>query len=542
MKLGRVKKISNIIMLFVVLFYGVSASANYYYDNNIFEPEEIEGVKPFGHNLFSGQFTKEDEKENDGINEDYIVQPGDKVTLSSWGEVDSAEVVTVDNQGNIFIPQVGPVKVAGLKNSELNEKVNGEVKEVFPAGVEVYSNLVGANRVSIYVTGAVVKPGSYNGIATDSILHYLDRAGGIDENTGSYRNVYVKRGQSVIEHFDIYDFLLNGVVPSVQLREGDVIVVKRRGMSVSVDGEVKHKNIFEFSKYDALGNRLVEYADLNSGVTHVSVSGFRDAKPVSKYMSLEEFEEFTLAEGDNITFHSTAPAKEIKVSIEGEHLGPSVIVAPKDTGLIEVLSQVRVDPELSNFDSVRIERQEVAIKQKISLENSLKRLEETVFSTQTAATEELEYKAQEAKLIGSFIENARKVKPKGTVVVSSNGKVKDIKLKDGDKIIIPAKTNVVMVSGEVAIPSAIVYEEDLDYKDYIRKAGGLTVRADNDKILVVKASGESIPVDDTEIATGDEIIVLPEIKVDSLSLASKIMDVIYKLILSVAVPIKLIDD
>lgn len=517
----------------------VEASAGYYYDNNIFEPEENKLAKPFGYNLFTGQFAAD---KNKGINEDYVVQPGDKISLSAWGEINENKVLPVDNQGNIFVPEVGPIHVAGLANSEVNNKVQKQVKEVFPTGVEVYTDLLGANPVSVFVTGAVQKPGSFSGIATDSLLHYLDQAGGINQETGSYRNIQVKRKGVVVEWFDIYDFLLNGTIPNVQLKDGDAIVVGKKGLSVSVEGEVKNKNIFEFLGKKALGSKLMEYADLNSGATNVSITGFRDSKPVSKYMNIKEFKNFEISEGDNVVFHSTAPADKIKVSIAGEHLGPSVIIAPKNTGLIEVLSQVKINPELANYNAVRIERKEVAIQQKISLENSLKRLEETVFSTKTSATEELEYKTQEAKLVAGFIANARKVKPKGTIVVAADGQVKDIKLKDDDKIIIPSITNVVMVSGEVTTPSAVVFEPSYSYKKYLSKAGGFTPRADSDNIIVVKASGESIQADDAEIEQGDEIIVLPEIKVDSLSLASKIMDVIYKLVLSVAVPIKLIDD
>ncbi len=534
-----IKKISYIIAFLFFIFNANIAQANFYYDSNIFEPEEIEGVKPFGHNLFSGEFIKD---KSTGVNEEYIIQPGDNITLSSWGEFDESKIVTVDSQGNIFIPKVGPVKVAGLKNSELNNEVNSQVKEVFPSGIEVYTDLVGANQVSIFVTGSVKKPGSYNGAATDSILHYIDKASGILEATGSYRNVQVKRKGAVIEQFDIYDFLIYGSIPQVQLRDGDVIIVNQRGLSVSVDGEAKNKNLFEFSGSQAIGADLIKLAQLNSGVTNVSISGFRDREPISKYMTLNEFKNFQIAEGDNIIFHSTAPSEKIKVSIEGEHLGPSVVVAPKDSGLIEILSQVKINPELSNYKAVRIERREVAIQQKISLENSLRRLEETTFATQTAAKEELAYKALEAQLIAGFIANARKAKPRGTIVVATDGLIKDIKLKDGDKIIIPAITNVVMVSGEVSAPSAIVFDESLTYKSYISKAGGLTSRADSDNIIVVKASGESVPANKTNISQGDEIIVLPEIKVDSLSLASKIMDVIYKLVLSVALPIKLIDN
>ena len=532
-------RLLNIFVFLIALLISNAVHANVLYDSNIFAPEENEELVPFGSNLFSGQFSAD---KNSGLNSNYIIQPGDQISISTWGEVNENKVQAVDNQGNIFIPNIGPIKVGGLPNSQLNEKVSSSVKKVFPIGVNTYSNLVGSNPVSIFVTGAVTNPGSYSGTSTDSLLHYIDKAGGINQATGSFRNVTIKRNGSSVEYFDIYGFLTNGEVPATQLRDGDVIMVGQKGLSVAADGEIRNKNIFEFTGLKPTGSDLINIAGINAGVTHVSISGFRGSKPVSRYFTLEDFKTFQLSAEDNVTFHSTAPINTIKVFVEGEHLGPSVLVAPNDTTLLQVLSQVKVDPDLANYNSVRVEREEVAFQQKVSLENSLSRLEQVAFTTQTADEDELKYKASESLLIKGFIENARKAKPKGTIVVSTNGKVKDIKLKDGDKIIIPSITNIVMVSGEVSTPAAVVFNPKMSYKAYISKAGGLTPRGDEDNIIVLKASGESIPARSTDIEEGDEIIVLPEIKIDRLSLASKIMDVIYKLVLSVAVPIKLIDD
>ncbi|MFT2542688.1 polysaccharide biosynthesis/export family protein, partial [Escherichia coli] len=91
----------------------------------------------------------------------------------------------VDPKGNIFLPNVGPVKVAGVSNSQLNALVTSKVKEVYQSNVNVYASLLQAQPVKVYVTGFVRNPGLYGGVTSDSLLNYLIKAGGVDPERGS---------------------------------------------------------------------------------------------------------------------------------------------------------------------------------------------------------------------------------------------------------------------------------------------------------------------------------------------------------------------
>ncbi|MCP4061435.1 MAG: polysaccharide export protein, partial [Pseudoalteromonas sp.] len=141
-------------------------------------PSSEQGLPPpYGANLFAGGYESE---RLDGLNDDYTVAPGDKVSIWLWGAINQSEVVTVDNQGNLFITNVGPVYVADVKASQLNTYVSNKIKEVYKKSVQIYVNLLTATPVSVYISGSVIRPGQYAGIASDSILYYLKRAGGID--------------------------------------------------------------------------------------------------------------------------------------------------------------------------------------------------------------------------------------------------------------------------------------------------------------------------------------------------------------------------
>src|SRR3546814_10717169 len=52
------------------------------------------------------------------------------------------------------------------------------------------------------------RPGAYAGTSMDSILHYIDQAGGIDPDRGSFLDIEVKRGSTVRAKLNLYDFLL----------------------------------------------------------------------------------------------------------------------------------------------------------------------------------------------------------------------------------------------------------------------------------------------------------------------------------------------
>src|SRR6187399_2217997 len=157
--------------------------------------ESTDVVKPFGSNLFIGNFLRARE---DGLNPAYVITPGGHVAVNTWGAVRINEVFVVDSQGNIFLPEVGPIQLAGVRNAALTENVRQGLKKVYARYFDVYTNLITAKPVAVYVTGGVTRPGRYAGIPSDSVLFFLDQASGIDPQLGSYRNISILRnGQSI---------------------------------------------------------------------------------------------------------------------------------------------------------------------------------------------------------------------------------------------------------------------------------------------------------------------------------------------------------
>ena len=494
-------------------------------------------LQPFASNLFEGRFAS---TFSDTASNDYVLAPGDRIVIRVWGVRAYDDVLVVDQQGNIFIPEVGPVHVGGLTNSQLLSTVRGAISRVYTNNVQVYVNLQSAQPVAVYVTGFVNHPGRYAGGSVDSVLSFVDRAGGIDPARGSYRHIEIIRGGKSIAKLDLYLFALQGKVPQLRLKNGDVILVNEKGVSVSAYGLLREEAQYEFSKPAAAkGSGLIELASPLKNVSHVSVTGTRNKAPFNKYFTVEVFKDFKLADGDIVEFVADKPGETIMATVTGAITGASRYPVKKTVKLRDLLRQVEVEPELAATDAVYLRRKSVARDQKAVIQDSLHRLEKAALTATSATPEEATVRVEEAKLIQDFVKRASLLEPDGVIVVSRGGQVNDIWLEDGDEIVIPQKSNVVQITGEVVMPKSIAFEEGMTLDDYLAAAGGVSDRGDEKHILVAKQNGEVGLAEHLGVKAGDRILVLPKVDVKSMLLAKDLMTIVYQIAVATKVAIDL---
>ena len=494
-------------------------------------------LQPFASNLFEGRFAS---TFSDTASNDYVLAPGDRIVIRVWGVRTYDDVLVVDQQGNIFIPEVGPVHVGGLTNSQLLSTVRGAISRVYTNNVQVYVNLQSAQPVAVYVTGFVNHPGRYAGGSVDSVLSFVDRAGGIDPARGSYRHIEIIRGGKSIAKLDLYLFALQGKVPQLRLKNGDVILVNEKGVSVSAYGLLREEAQYEFSKPAAAkGSGLIELASPLKNVSHVSVTGTRNKAPFNKYFTVEAFKDFKLADGDIVEFVADKPGETIMATVTGAITGASRYPVKKTVKLRDLLRQVEVEPELAATDAVYLRRKSVARDQKAVIQDSLHRLEKAALTATSATPEEATVRVEEAKLIQDFVKRASLLEPDGVIVVSRGGQVNDIWLEDGDEIVIPQKSNVVQITGEVVMPKSIAFEEGMTLDDYLAAAGGVSDRGDEKHILVAKQNGEVGLAEHLGVKAGDRILVLPKVDVKSMLLAKDLMTIVYQIAVATKVAVDL---
>lgn len=479
----------------------------------------------FGAQLFGGAFRN---VQGAGFNPNYRLAIGDRITLRLWGAFNYEGALVVDPQGNVFVPNVGPVPVAGVANGELNNVIGAQLRRVYKANVNAYAALDVALPVKVFVTGFVKQPGLYGGIAADSVLSYLDKAGGVDAERGSYVDIMVKRGNAVRQRVNLYDFLLKGSVDMSQFSDGDVIVVGPRQHTFSVSGEVFNAYDFEFGEDRIPLQRALDVARPKPGATHVSIVRRQGSEKTSEYYPIDQARGVTLNDGDQLIVSADRYAGTIQVRVEGAHSGEHAIVLPYGATMADVLAKIRAN-SMSRVDAIQLYRKSVALRQKEMLDLALQKLQESALSARSATKEEADLRVREAELIGRFVEKASQVVPKGQVVLNEKPLATTL-LEDGDVIRIPEKTSVVMVHGEVLFPNAIGWQQGQNVSDYIDQAGGYTQSSDNSKVVLIRQNGEALQVGRrTSVAAGDEIMVLPKIESKNIEVVRGISQIIYQI-------------
>ncbi|MBM9613660.1 polysaccharide biosynthesis/export family protein [Desulfobulbus rhabdoformis] len=493
------------------------------------------GMAPYGAELFQGKFAQ---GYFDGRNDDYLIMPGDRVRLQLWGAQTYDGILEVDARGNLFLPEIGPVRVERLAHAKLENAIREKVRSVFTKNVEVYVNLLKPQPVAVFVSGFVAQPGRYAGGPTDSVLYFLDLAGGVDPDRGSYRDIRVLRRGKTIAQIDLYPFLREGLLPPVRLEDGDVLLVEERGPSIAVEGQVRHAASFEFQGTELLnGNKLLAMVNPENNASHVSVVGTRGGAPYNVYLPLDQFAKLPLEDGDLVRFHADIPGNTIMVAASGAIVGASRYPVDKNTRLQTLLLQIAVEPKLANLDGIHLRRRSVAFQQKKALHEALQRLQQSSLTATSSSVDEANIRVHEAELIAKFVEKAKQIEPDGTVVVRQGDKVADIHLENGDEIIIPPKSDVVLISGEVLIPQAVIWSSEFDVDDYVAGAGGFSDRADKNRLLVVKPNGAVLLAQNTDIKAGDRILVLPRFDSKNMQVFKDISQILYQIAVAAKVAI-----
>lgn len=496
----------------------------------------------FGANLFTGAFARQGTTQ---FNPDYAITVGDQIQVRLWGAFNFDATLTVDPKGNIFLPNAGPVQVMGVRNKDLQHLVESAVGKVFRSNVSSYANLAAAQPVRVFVGGFVNRPGLYNGTSMDSLLHYLDQAGGIDTERGSFLMVQVKRGQQVRATANLYDFLLNGTMPLIQLADGDVIFVAPRQNTVKVAGLAENAKRFEFADSTRTVADLVKVVKPKATATHVRVVRNTGSIKNVEYVPLADAASVLLQNGDELEFTSDKKLGTITVRVEGEHQSPQEYVLPYGTRMAALLQQIQYS-ERSDQGSLQLYRQSVKERQRQMLQASLKSLESAALTARSGTSDEARLRKEEAELLLQWVDRAKKIEPTGQVVIAQADARGDLLLENGDILRVPTKDGLVLISGEVLFPNAIAFDSKLSLDDYVRRAGGYTQNAETARLVVARRDGSfaeavgdtgffSLGNGNVAIRAGDEILVLPKIDVKSRQIWKDMTQIIYQIAVSAKV-------
>ena len=209
----------------------------------------------FGANLFSNVAAGLAPIDRTPVTSNYVVGTGDQLLIRVWGQVNFNVHATVDRTGDIYIPQVGNIEVAGLHFQQLDGYLRNQLGRVF-RNFDLSVNMGQLRSIQIYVVGNARQPGSYTVSSLSTLVNALFFSGGPSEQ-GSMRRIELRRNGQVVTIFDLYDLLIYGDKShDAPLLPGDVIYIPPVGPEVAVAGSIHVPAIYELKGTETVGQAI----------------------------------------------------------------------------------------------------------------------------------------------------------------------------------------------------------------------------------------------------------------------------------------------
>jgi protein involved in polysaccharide export with SLBB domain len=203
-----------------------------------------ESLKPFGYDLFDHVLSTFAPSTNVPVPAEYIVGSGDQLDVQLYGNMNRSLKLIVGRDGNINLPELGPVNVAGQTFVAAKAQIESRVERQM-IGVHANVSMGDTRSIRVFVLGEAKFPGTYTISGLGTITSALYAAGGA-KRVGSLRKIQLKRRGALVRQLDLYDLLIRGdTSDDTKLLPGDVIFIPPVGPTVSIDGEVKRPAIYE---------------------------------------------------------------------------------------------------------------------------------------------------------------------------------------------------------------------------------------------------------------------------------------------------------
>ena len=220
----------------------------------------------FGYSLFSGR--RYQSLQNVPVPASYVIGPGDEIVVRLWGAVDGNMRLIVDRNGQISIPRVGSVDVAGTASSKIEEVLRGHVARVYN-NFQLNATLGRLRSMQIFVVGQARAPGAYTMSSLSTFVSALFESGG-PAATGSMRAIQLKRDGKTISTIDLYQFINEGDKSAdVRLMPGDVIVIPPAGARVALQGALDQPGIYELANAQEPLGKVLSYAGRTQALTSI---------------------------------------------------------------------------------------------------------------------------------------------------------------------------------------------------------------------------------------------------------------------------------
>jgi protein involved in polysaccharide export with SLBB domain len=304
------------------------------------------------------------------VGPEYVVGPGDGLSIQLSGAISRRLQVLVDREGRVPLPEVGAVQVAGKNMSDVQRLVQTSLRQQFHA-IDADVSLGRIRSVRVYVVGDVERAGAYDVSSLSTPLNALYVAGGPTSN-GSLRILRHYRGKHLLQEVDVYSLLLNGVNNSLEhLEDGDTVQVPPLGAEITIEGMVRRPAIYELDGEKSLADVL----DLAGGVMSSGTLRHVDVERVEAHETRtmlrldipennneatvnEALANFKIQDGDKIKITPILPFPDKTVYLDGHVSRPGKFAyreGMRVTDLISSYTDLLPEPYKAHAEIIRLQ-------------------------------------------------------------------------------------------------------------------------------------------------------------------------------------------
>ncbi|CCN37736.1 putative Periplasmic protein involved in polysaccharide export [Vibrio nigripulchritudo SO65] len=307
-------------------------------------------LKAFGYEILLGESQGFTAIDNIPVPLDYIVESGDELKVQLYGKTNQEFRLKVDREGKVYFPEFGPVAVSGQSFAQIREQIEQLVEQKV-LGVDVVVTMGNMRTMQVYIVGETTQPGAYNVNGLTTMTQALVASGGIKE-TGSLRNIQLKRKGETVATLDLYTLLMNGDTSSdVRLRAGDTLFIPTKSSTVAVDGQVLRPAIYELSGSTSLENVLSLSGGMLPQAYLSKISVRRQTASGQEQFTLDITQSsglnFMVKSGDEIEVATSSNNLQGAVAIRGEVVRQGAIAYKKGMRISDVIGSIEKDLKLN---------------------------------------------------------------------------------------------------------------------------------------------------------------------------------------------------
>jgi len=436
------------------------------------------------------------------IPDDYRLNPGDTLALNLAGSVEGVAVrLTIDAEGRIFIPRVGPVMVGGVRYGDLHGVVARAVTRQYRA-FDVQVSVARLHGLTVYVTGFARQPGAYTVNSLATLVNAVMAAGG-PASGGSFRSIQLRRGGRLVSDFDLYDLLLRGDTRGdAALQNGDVIFIAPAGEQVAVIGSVNQPAIYEVAPGETLANAIADAGGIDTVAdgSRLMVLDSLDRSQGWVQLSALDARGRAVHRGDVVRVLSDVGiarpvgVQSVLVTLGGEVVHPGRYYVAPGTRLAAVLALAGgLTTDAFPYASI-ITRESVRVQQQESYTRALNDMEMQLRTQPLVSANRAQLtSAANSTLIEGIVKTMKTRAPTGRLVfdlpVTATRLPEDLIMENNDTVDVPTRPVTIGVFGSVASPASFAYRPGMTIGDAIALAGGVQKVADKSGVFVVRANG-----------------------------------------------------